>query len=59
MYATKIENSIPMIWKELCFDTILNQNELLYRHIVSIGDQWTDHYAVKKSIKSLKSTSSA
>jgi len=57
MYANKVDpkHSTPTIWKQLCFDDILKSNKTknTYSHIVSIGDQWTDHYAVKQSIQSL------
>ena len=51
LYAKKIKNSTPTQWKQYCFDKIIDINK--YHHILSIGDQWTDHYAVKQSLASL------
>eukprot|EP01083_Nonionella_stella_P095103 266915_1 len=55
LYAKQEQSSTPTKWKQLCFDSILNGTKTQpdYRHIVSIGDQWTDHYATKQSIASL------
>merc|ERR1711933_337674 len=49
IYAEKSEksdHSTPTLWKQLCFADILKEHETSsYSHILSIGDQWTDHYA--------------
>eukprot|EP01083_Nonionella_stella_P028086 77340_1 len=54
MFAEKLEGSTPLVWKRLCFNSILNENEAkakVYSHVISIGDQWTDHLATKQSIR--------
>eukprot|EP01084_Bolivina_argentea_P086632 156581_1 len=58
MFATKA-NQNPTTWKSMCFGEILNGNKTKqsYSHILSIGDQWIDHYAVKQSINALTSYS--
>lgn len=57
-YAQKDnKESTPLLWKQLCFDDIFassvsqsaNKSRRRYSHIVSIGDQWTDHCAVQKT----------
>eukprot|EP00484_Ammonia_sp_Unknown_P020920 CAMPEP_0197029216 /NCGR_PEP_ID=MMETSP1384-20130603/8713_1 /TAXON_ID=29189 /ORGANISM="Ammonia sp." /LENGTH=471 /DNA_ID=CAMNT_0042458339 /DNA_START=100 /DNA_END=1515 /DNA_ORIENTATION=+ len=53
LYAKRIKNSTPTQWKQYCFDEILKNSHKQYSHILSIGDQWTDHYAVKQSIAGL------
>eukprot|EP01084_Bolivina_argentea_P139714 245766_1 len=55
-----VEQSVssPIIWKQLCFTQLLNGNKTKssYKHIISIGDQWTDHHSVKQCINSLQYT---
>ncbi len=56
MYAqnNSLKKSSPVLWKQFCFAVIINKSPTKsYSHILSIGDQWTDHYAVKNMIKSL------
>lgn len=54
-YAKKHIKSTPLQWKQLTFDDILKSDKTKssYSHIISIGDQITDHYSVKKCIESL------
>jgi hypothetical protein len=55
------ENSTPVMWKQLCFESILYQKKSYasYSHVVSIGDQWTDHHSVKQSMHALNITASS
>jgi len=51
-----VEGSSPTQWKQWCFDAILRaeQAEGAVDHVVSIGDQWTDHQAARQSIAALR-----
>eukprot|EP01083_Nonionella_stella_P064851 169415_1 len=55
IYAHKCRrNSSPIMWKMLCFADILNRNMTSFSsHIVSIGDQWLDHHALKHANRTL------
>jgi len=49
MYAQKDDKeSTPLRWKQLCFDDIFAPDNA-YSHVLSVGDQWTDHCAVQKT----------
>eukprot|EP01084_Bolivina_argentea_P273234 465368_1 len=66
MYAenNSLKNSTPILWKQFCFSAIINSNrtktktKTKYNHILSIGDQWIDHHAVKQMIETLNINSS-
>jgi len=50
LYAKRVAQSTPTQWKQFCFDAIFAASQKQYSHVLSIGDQWTDHYAVKQSV---------
>eukprot|EP01084_Bolivina_argentea_P128300 226807_1 len=50
---SKIEKC-PIAWKRNCFQNILNDARICYKHIITIGDRWTDIHSSQQAIDSLK-----
>merc|ERR1712087_582830 len=49
----------PTQWKERCYSEIMGRSSTKaeYAHILTVGDQWTDHYAAKNVVAGLKTYS--